>query len=584
MEVPEKGQDVDFLLIIARIRAMDDSRVAPVSRGSTAYPRKRAVTACQVCRARRTKCDQKKPRCSFCERTGAECISEPAALSTFDPASIAILQQLDTLEKKLDSLVRSPPTLPVNEFNDFPANNTDIPENLLPENLDKVLKWPVFRDVVCPMPPSPQLSSPPASSLTSFQPSFISGELNPAMCNQCLDTFFSHVHVKNPVLDEPNIRRLVRNVCLEGVGWDADSCLALLVCANGAIARPFSSPSLSKEDLGASIGKALFIAAQKRMGSILESAGIIQAQCLFLAGVYMMTSLRPFDAWRLFLQGLAICQSFTFIRRRPTSATTGDGGNPAEESIYWSCWKSERELRWELGLPDFGHPSLDPPQLFPSLPLGHADETLRAWYFYLSEISLWRLETEARTEITRCVSERRSSGPLLELLAEVSDSNHQQLVKWQSSLPSIVSISDPGSSDAETDILKFVLRGRTTYIYELISWPFIYSAIIGGQEGMSSKAREWATEGLQFHVDRLTINRPGFYHRHHGTWLMIRSSARSACILLAVARTISVRDLLPSGWREAIEGTIEMLYFWRLEVDGIQETANFLRYILSEFT
>lgn len=30
-------------------------RVASTTRASTAYPRKRAVTACQVCRARRTK-------------------------------------------------------------------------------------------------------------------------------------------------------------------------------------------------------------------------------------------------------------------------------------------------------------------------------------------------------------------------------------------------------------------------------------------------------------------------------------------------------------------------------------------------
>ena len=553
-----------------------------------AYPRKRAVTACQVCRARRTKCDQKKPRCSFCESTGAECISEPAALSTFDPASLAILERLGTVEKKLDSLISSSPTVSADKLNDVSGNVTDapeklVPESLLPENLDEVLKWPVFRDVMCPWPPSPQLSSPPASSLTSFQPSFMGDELNPTMCNQYLDTFFGHVHIKNPVLDEPYIRRLVRKVCLEGAGWDAESCLALLVCANGAIARPISSPSLSKEELGASTGKALFVTAQKRMGSILESAGIVQAHCLFLAGVYMMTALRPFDAWRLFLQGLAVCQSFTFIRRRPPSTLTSDGGNPPEESIYWSCWKSERELRWELGLPDFGNPSLDPPQLFPGLPHGCGDETLHAWYFYLSEISLWRLETEARMEITRCVSEKQPIGPLLELLAEVSDSNQQQLAKWQTSLPLIVSISDGCSSDAETDVLKFVLRGRTTYIHELISWPFISSAITGGHGAMSSKARERAIEGLQSHVDRLMINRPGFYHRHHGTWLMIRSSARSACMLLAIARTPSTRDLLPGKWREAVEDTIEMLYFWSLEVDGIENTAVFLRFILSEF-
>ena len=53
------------------------------ARGDASYPRKRANTACQVCRARKTKCDNRKPRCSFCERVGARCISSSSAdLST----------------------------------------------------------------------------------------------------------------------------------------------------------------------------------------------------------------------------------------------------------------------------------------------------------------------------------------------------------------------------------------------------------------------------------------------------------------------------------------------------------------------
>src|SRR5690349_21194568 len=98
------------------IRAMDPSFGSPVSplsdtpqsiskrplpRGTAAYPRKRAVTACQVCRARRTKCDNKKPSCSFCERVGAKCISSSVDLSAFDPASLKILERLDHLEETL---------------------------------------------------------------------------------------------------------------------------------------------------------------------------------------------------------------------------------------------------------------------------------------------------------------------------------------------------------------------------------------------------------------------------------------------------------------------------------------------------
>lgn len=58
-------------------------RRRPAPRGTAAYPRKRANRACQVCRARRTKCDNKKPSCSFCEKVGAKCITTPTDLSSY---------------------------------------------------------------------------------------------------------------------------------------------------------------------------------------------------------------------------------------------------------------------------------------------------------------------------------------------------------------------------------------------------------------------------------------------------------------------------------------------------------------------
>ncbi|KAL2831564.1 hypothetical protein BDW59DRAFT_140292 [Aspergillus cavernicola] len=269
---------------------------------------------------------------------------------------------------------------------------------------------------------------------------------------------------------------------------------------------------------------------------------------------------------------------------RRTAASGSECGTPAEESIYWSCWKSERELRWELGLPDFSSGlSLGPPQRFPSVPLTNDNQMLRAWYFYLSEISLWRLEAEARKDITICLSQEQqqngASPHLLSRLTEFSESCRQQLVEWRNSLPLILSISDTEPSTTDTDVLKFVLRGRTTYVNELITWPFIIYALNGRE--MVPAARALVAKGLDAHLGRLTTNMPGFYHRHHGTWLLIRTSARSACILVAAART-PIRDLLPVGWQEAVEATIEMLYFWRTEVETIEETAIFLRFIMAE--
>ncbi|KUJ22197.1 uncharacterized protein LY89DRAFT_704840 [Mollisia scopiformis] len=505
-------------------------RTISVSRGSAAYPRKRAVTACQVCRARRTKCDQKKPSCSFCESIGAECTSDPGTIpSTFDPASIAILERLHNLESKFDSIacisLRDDAEAGHLRRGKGSREETQVDlrlENFLPETLDTILKWPVFRSLDLPVVSTPGQFSP-VSVQSSTQAPAMSDELNPAVCNQWLDGFFRHSHCKNPVLDEQQTR------------WDIESCLALLVCANGALACPLSSPSASADEMTSSVSHVLFTTALKRIGSTLGSAGIVQAQCLFLAGVFLMS-------WRMFLQALAVSQSFMSCDSRRSNA--------AEESIYWSSWKSERELRWELGLPDFGEMGGETPRSFPSCSEADGDDNLRAWYFYLSDISLWRLETAAKKDMRTLVDEKPAR--IYDKLIDFAEESLQRVTNWRDSLAASVSIAEddfPKGDDG--DILKFVLKGRTTYFHELIT-----------QEASG--------------VRRLEINRPGYYHRHHGTWLMIRSSARSACILLAAAQNSFTAQLLPSNWQEAVEATILMIRFWSSGCEGLASVAHLL--------
>jgi hypothetical protein len=169
---------------------------------------------------------------------------------------------------------------------------------------------------------------------------------------------------------------------------------------------------------------------------------------------------------------------------------------------------------------------------------------------------------------------------IFKALAEIADENVQQVIAWQDSLLPSVSIAEhdlPAGDDG--DILRFVLRGRITYFHELISWPFIYAVVNDGEE--APRIRQWAARGFAFHLERLSINRPGFYHRHHGTWLMMRSSARSACILLAGAQVSSTSELLPPNWQEAVEATISMLQFWCNDCEGLAVTVDLLNRLFS---
>ncbi|KID78871.1 uncharacterized protein G6M90_00g025740 [Metarhizium brunneum] len=51
--------------------------------------------------ARKTKCDNQKPSCSYCLSVDTTCIQSPVDLSSFDPASLKILDRLDDLERLL---------------------------------------------------------------------------------------------------------------------------------------------------------------------------------------------------------------------------------------------------------------------------------------------------------------------------------------------------------------------------------------------------------------------------------------------------------------------------------------------------
>lgn len=62
--------------------------------------RRRATFACQMCRSRRTKCDGRKPACSFCETHDIQCnyvSAAPLPVSRHDEEITAIKERLDHL-------------------------------------------------------------------------------------------------------------------------------------------------------------------------------------------------------------------------------------------------------------------------------------------------------------------------------------------------------------------------------------------------------------------------------------------------------------------------------------------------------
>ncbi|THZ35162.1 hypothetical protein D6C87_09986 [Aureobasidium pullulans] len=137
-----------------------------------------------------------------------------------------------------------------------------------------------------------------------------------------------------------------------------------------------------------------------------------------------------------------------------------------------------------------------------------------SWYFYLSEISLRRLATRIQQEVSQV--ETQPGRNTLETLAELEPGWQKQAQDWLENLPPELSLYCANEND---DICRFVLRGHLLNIYELIYWPFVMAVLNLGESEVtvSPIAVQLANKGLAMHQERLVVNQPGFYHRHHGT-------------------------------------------------------------------
>lgn len=589
----------------------------PAPRGTAAYPRKRAVTACQQCRARRTKCDQRKPTCSFCLKVGAQCTQSSSDLSSFDPASLRILERLEDL----DQLIRSTAAetkLSLTASATRPKTSSPRTQNnsigrsqLLPPNVETVLSWPGFNEQqslkynIWAILRRPATNSP----LNAFLTPHTITDLEPRTTKVLLDNFFQYCHVKNPVLvSEASIRQQVAHISLHGVDWSPQSCLALLVCAIGAISTPFGDSEMTMPGSPAYVtSQSYFQAAEKRLGSIVAIAGVVEAQCLFLAGVYSMYIFKPGAAWRFFRSSLASCEEFDFITHtaqtwEQTEAFEMQPNPPQlstdEQAIYWSAWKSEQEMRQDLQHNDLFRSIEQPlyPQFFPTPPDppqennyditdSQRERERTGWFFYLTEISLRRLACRISDEIDNIQSTSRQN--MIQALADTHLLRVAQVEEWIRKLPDIMSLENPADED---DVCRFVIRGHLVNLWEMLYWPFVEAYLrsleefdrgdINCQELADSEPiidkviQKLAITGLQQHVQRIRVNKPGFKHRHHGTWPMVRTCSRSALILLKTAiclkqshlspRHVSRLDM-PFGWEDTVAEVIELNRYWQCE-------------------
>ncbi|KAH8801414.1 hypothetical protein F5884DRAFT_513774 [Xylogone sp. PMI_703] len=375
---------------------------------AVSYPRKRAITACESCRIRKTKCDNERPQCTSCAKNNLSCSYDPRLdHSSFDPASLLVLEKLNEVILKVDQISSSVGTRKVQPEHTFsevvasvgssqtPSQAVDQPcsieslEVLAPfASTDSLLTWPIFagrwprdllsRELLIGSIPTHSSTDESARPTRQHQKSGVREEDVP----QLVDRFLQFVHPKNPILHIGQIREHARRVAEDGFGWDATSCIVLLTCALGAIAAPFDPASeagqlhnrTSIEETSArrQTAEVYFQAARKRIG--LLELGFTTSQCHMFSGIYLFYTLRPIQGWSAFYQAGSTLSLYlkahaaVEARIDSTHHFSALSEKRLEQRLYWTVLKSECEIRTELDLPQSDLCKLEYPYLFPSPP------------------------------------------------------------------------------------------------------------------------------------------------------------------------------------------------------------------------
>ncbi|KAI3579888.1 glycosyl hydrolase family 3 N terminal domain-containing protein [Fusarium oxysporum f. sp. albedinis] len=514
------------------------------------FPKSRGVTACQKCRTRKTRCDNRRPTCGFCLKRHLTCVY-PA---DEDPGSVTgaeILQAIHHLTKIVENQ-HSPQQSPAQTVESLSSSvrqptldNWAVPQNVTirPQGVESILSWKIFaadRPASCLFAQStpPSLGNYPVPDTSYPQLAWLEAQ------------YIEALHTKNPIIDLDELHHMMIHVAEHGFDWSTGACLVALVCANAAITDSHtemsSSPEVTaKKKAEIELSMQFWSVAVKRLGYASAQNTVQAVQCLCLAGIWYMHRLEPLEAWKHFNLAGAAWHTLS-LTHGELSGHTEDQGCSNEftlmQALCFTIWKSECELRLELPLPTL--PILDNaylPLAFPQPPDfgSHPDasDKERSWYYYLSEIA-------ARHVINRLV-QMNSEAPEfpnekhVRRMISQAELMQSQISDWHSSLPPIFHFDTPQgyTADAVADPMVFILRHRYISLCELVSRPFVRLCVDQLADEMDASLHgiitSYASQCVRFCILKLDQVAG---HRHQGTWYGIRVATSAALILAAVDR------------------------------------------------
>ncbi|KAH8799046.1 hypothetical protein F5884DRAFT_131737 [Xylogone sp. PMI_703] len=603
------------------------------------YPRKRAVTACLTCRERKKKCDNNRPSCGFCQQAASPCVYLGNGPSTYDQASLDILDRLSTIEALLrnGATARRLDTINGTTIGHFPSIQVNVeqvtaaktsPRPVYPYlpslswiRTDTVLSWPVFQEAELPLKEWVYLDQNGTHGGSVLEvvdsyhhsslklavsprpleiPALPSLSLERELVEPLVDQYFRGVNTKNPILERSTIRHLCQDLYENGLGWDCSTCLILIICALGVMTPGWTyenssvQPGEQYSNLAnhnsniLQIAQTYFEAAEKRLGIALTKCDTQSIQCLCLAGVYHMYRLSPKTALRMFhAAGNALQTLFVTIRKMdPAVSGLLSGKLDLLQRLVWTCAKSEREILGEFPL---GPPALTHVQLFEHYPPPPrpepTDDTQKqwqkiqeeSWYYYLAEIALRRIADD----VVRTVFEPEQKHDFCDSHYPISQllptviEFERQLDVWHRSLPSSIAFS-PMPEPLPSE-LQYFSRSRYYLVSGLLYRPFI-CYVVHNPACADSEVRTMASKGISYAFNYLIASNHG--HRHHGKWLQLRRELTASCLLLAAS---GAGLAMPENWHYGVERAQASFRYWSRESSALKSYIELVAAVDNHF-
>ncbi|KAF5250101.1 hypothetical protein FANTH_4654 [Fusarium anthophilum] len=539
---------------------MADGSSSGVAHVPFPFPKSRGVTACQKCRTRKTRCDNRRPTCGFCLKRRLTCVY-PEEEGTGSVSGAEILQAIHHLTQIVENQHSAHPS-PAQTADSLSSSvrppNLDIlavPQNVVvrPQGVESILSWKIFaadRPNSCLFAQSspPGLGNYPVPDTSYPQLAWLETK------------YIEALHTKNPIIDLDELHRMMRYVAENGFDWSTGACLVALVCANAAITDSHTEMSSSLEmtpekKAEIEISLQFWSVAVKRLGYASAQNTVQAVQCFCLAGIWYMHRLEPLEAWKHFNLAGAAWHTLSLTHGELSSHDESSNEFSLMQALCFTIWKSECELRLELPLPT--PPILDNaylPLAFPQPPdfASHPDASNRerSWYYYLSEIA-------ARHVINRLVQmnseapETPSERHVRRMISQ-AEMMQSQISDWHSSLPPIFHFDTPQgyTADAVADPMVFILRHR-------LCVDHLADEMDASLHGIISS---YASQCVRFCILKLDQVAG---HRHQGTWYGIRVATSAALILAAVdkAQRLAGEDeafrlvqsvTLPETWKDCV--------------------------------